>query len=345
MTNVPFLFDPKGKRIIQIHPSFACNLRCTHCYSSSGPSTAKFLSSSAILHFLKQARNIGYSYVGVSGGEPLLWPELHSFLNDAQSLGCSCAITSNGQLIDSNCAQTLKPKIDVVSVSFEGQPGNHDRIRGAGTFARAQAALDHLTGHGITTSIAFTLTKDNGSDLRWLYDFACDHKVKGFEVHPLIDIGRAKDSGALVPGSAELRAVAWLLAICVLDHDNAGPVAILDAIQRKQLMESSWLDAWRDLQNRRFCDLVPSLVVEPDGTIVPFMIGFPHAWAIGSVFSDNLEDLCQSWVQAHSLDIQSLIKSIVEKQKQQNIDYMDLFASLMLEARRTVEAGLTKAVR
>jgi Fe-coproporphyrin III synthase len=337
MENLPFLFDPKGKRLIQIHPSFACNLKCSRCYSSSGLSTVDFLSASTILNFLRQAINLGYSYVGISGGEPLLWPELYSFLDEVQSLGYSSAITSNGQIIDTNNAKSLRSKVGVVSISFDGRPEIHDQYRGKDTFYKAQTALDNLANFGIITSIAFTLTRENGSDLRWLYDFAYEHNVQAFEVHPLIDIGRAKNFSQLVPGSIELRATAWLLAICVLEHRNMGPVAVLDAIQKIQLVNSLWFNAWADPENQRFSDLVPSLVVEPDGTIIPFIIGFPHLWAIGSIFSDNLVDLCRNWIQIHKYDIQSIIRSIVVQVERDNIQYLDLFASLLLKAKQTIE--------
>jgi len=64
----PFLLAPGGTRLVQIQPTRRCNLRCQHCYSQSGPEQREDLQYQPLETFLVQARDLGYNYVGVSGG-------------------------------------------------------------------------------------------------------------------------------------------------------------------------------------------------------------------------------------------------------------------------------------
>ena len=73
--------------MIQVQPTLNCNLRCRHCYSESGPGKVGALSGDLLGAFLGEARELGYGYVGVSGGEPLVWTDLDRFLGMARELG------------------------------------------------------------------------------------------------------------------------------------------------------------------------------------------------------------------------------------------------------------------
>ena len=70
-------------RVIQIHPLLKCNLRCAHCYSTSGPGRLETLPASKVQMAVEILCAEGYNGVGISGGEPLLYPELaHHRAND-----------------------------------------------------------------------------------------------------------------------------------------------------------------------------------------------------------------------------------------------------------------------
>ena len=83
-------------RVLQIHPSLRCNLRCAHCYSASGPEEDGALSPDLLRTALSDARAEGYNVLGVSGGEPLMYPHLVAVLRHASSLGMITTVTTNG---------------------------------------------------------------------------------------------------------------------------------------------------------------------------------------------------------------------------------------------------------
>src|SRR3954447_14006106 len=90
------------QRTIQIHPSLRCNLACQHCYSLSGPAERAELSRVLVNDLIDDATGEGYTTLAISGGEPTLWPGLHSTLARAKSNGLITTLTSNGLLLSSS---------------------------------------------------------------------------------------------------------------------------------------------------------------------------------------------------------------------------------------------------
>jgi MoaA/NifB/PqqE/SkfB family radical SAM enzyme len=104
-----------------------CNMKCMHCTS--------YLSKEKIdqKKILKIADNIassGATMVMISGGEPLLVPNLKEVLILFKKAGIKIALNTNGLLLDKYAAFILDNRIDVLTVSFDGPDGNlHDYIR------------------------------------------------------------------------------------------------------------------------------------------------------------------------------------------------------------------------
>ena len=71
----------------QIHVSDFCNLNCKHCYSSSSPDGLNTLKLEEIIRFLDLIEEEEYQYVSFSGGEPLLFKEIYSALEECCDRG------------------------------------------------------------------------------------------------------------------------------------------------------------------------------------------------------------------------------------------------------------------
>src|SRR3984957_5535266 len=85
--------------IIQIHPTRRCNLRCLHCYSTSGPAERDLLGVETLTSVIEDARGQGYEVASFSGGEQILYKPLSVLLRRAKSLGMRTTVTSNGMLL------------------------------------------------------------------------------------------------------------------------------------------------------------------------------------------------------------------------------------------------------
>jgi radical SAM protein with 4Fe4S-binding SPASM domain len=156
---------------LQWHLSDACNLRCTHCYQEDFEPEEFGLAE--WLRFLDDylaflAGSGGESRIGghinVTGGEPFALRDFPALLDvfAKHRAQFGFAILSNGTLIDSAVAHRLRKwRPRFVQVSLDGMPVTHDRIRGAGSHARAIAGIQALLAENIPVLIAFTAQPDN----------------------------------------------------------------------------------------------------------------------------------------------------------------------------------------
>src|SRR3569833_1607880 len=96
---------PTGQtRVVQIHPTRRCNLRCLLCFSSSSPVVCVLLVNTLLCNALSDAAAAGYNWASISGGEPLMYPQLATLLRHARSAGMQTAIATNGMLLDARRA-------------------------------------------------------------------------------------------------------------------------------------------------------------------------------------------------------------------------------------------------
>lgn len=224
--------------------------------------------------------------------------------------------------------------MQLVAVSVDGPPAEHAAIRNSShAFAAMADGLKVLRAANVPFSLAFTLTQFNADRLTWLYDFANEAGAMAIHVHPLCNFGAA--SGALshaVPDSREMRVAAWLLALLADQHGPGGPAVTLDAIPRAVLEESCWPMLRENdprLAEQPFSDLVPSLIVESDGCIVPFIYGFPRAWQLGFLGRDSLLEAAERWRASLARPLSTFVSSVVTSLIASEVDYVDLFAALL----------------
>lgn len=157
-----------GSFVLQWHITHRCNLRCNHCYQDnytvfeSRDSLEKTLDQFSAL--LKEYRFKGH--INVTGGEPLVHPELFWLLKEARSRGITTAVLTNGTLIDENKSRRLSvSSVDYVQVSLDGTRKTHDKIRGEGSFDKAVRGIRNLTARGIFTTVSFTAQRENYKEL------------------------------------------------------------------------------------------------------------------------------------------------------------------------------------
>ena len=195
--------------VLQVHPSRLCNIACAHCYSASGPTVREELRLELLSDCLEDAVALGYRQLAVSGGEPLLYRPLRELLARARGLGMVTTVTSNGMLLTPARWEPMAPLVDVLAVSIDGTPAEHDEIRGRhGAFARTVANLEVARSAGTAFGFIFTLTQHNVDSLESVVRLAADHGARSVQVHPLTlsRQGRGHAAGDRVPtGRSSLR--------------------------------------------------------------------------------------------------------------------------------------------
>ncbi|OLF14624.1 radical SAM protein [Actinophytocola xanthii] len=136
-----------GPEIIIWDTTFACPLRCVHCYSESGRRPSRQLRDPADMLRLADAFiALKPSVVSLAGGEPLLIRNILAIAEKLSAAGISTCIYTSGWLFDESMPDKLAEVFNQISVSVDGASAEtHDRIRGrAGSFDRASRALELL---------------------------------------------------------------------------------------------------------------------------------------------------------------------------------------------------------
>ena len=346
----PSLLAPGGLRLIQVQPTLNCNLRCLHCYSESGPGKTRALPVMLLHEFLREARALGYGYVGLSGGEPLLWAGCVPFLQGAHELGFSTAVVTNGTLLNPARARELKKWAGVVAVSVDGPPAEHDAMRAsASAFSRLLKGLAVLRAEGVRFVLVFTLTRTNADRLAWVYEFAEEVGAFGVEIHPLCNFGAAVvNLPGHIPDSLEFRAAAWLLALLSAQRGDGGPAIVMDVFRREAVEASAWPllpGRERSPAATRFSDLVPSLIVEPDGCVTPFVYGFPRDWAVGVLGRQPLADAAATWQARCAESAATVVRETLASLANEDEDYIDLFGQMLATAQRSRTPGSSTRAR
>jgi len=282
--------------VVQIHPTLRCNLRCQHCYSTSGPELDGALPVEALERLLPAVAAEGFNAVSISGGEPLMYEPLPRLLQSARSLGFVTSVTTNGLLLTARRLAALAPNLQLLAISVDGEPASHNRLRALPkAFDKMAEKLKIVRQSGVPFGVIFTLTRHNLPELAWVADFAAAEGATLLQVHPLESVGRARDYELIPPDDLEL--AYGFLEVARLQDRYRGRLTIqFDAADRTQVA----LDPGRafvsppqdpDVAARTpLAALVSPLVVQDDGWIVPVQYGFSRRYAVGHVGGDFRED-------------------------------------------------------
>ncbi|MBX9811711.1 MAG: heme d1 biosynthesis radical SAM protein NirJ [Burkholderiales bacterium] len=170
-----------------------CNLACRHCYSISADTDFPGeLSTGQVFSVMDDLKAFGVPVLILSGGEPLLRPDIHDIAARAKSMGFYVGLSTNGTLIDdSNIGRIAGVGFDYVGISLDGIKDTHDRFRRrAGAYDRSLAAIRLCRDAGIKVGVRFTVTQDNQHDLPALLDLIEHERIDKFYLSHLNYAGR-----------------------------------------------------------------------------------------------------------------------------------------------------------
>jgi len=145
--------------------TYACNLRCRHCYVE--PEDAEPMTLRECTRALDELARAGVLFLVLSGGEPLTRPDFVEILQAAAEREFALRVLTNGTLLGEREADALaRAGTASVDVSVYGREEVHDRVTGVeGSFARTQRALELLRARGLPITIKTPLLKSNRGEL------------------------------------------------------------------------------------------------------------------------------------------------------------------------------------
>jgi MoaA/NifB/PqqE/SkfB family radical SAM enzyme len=139
---------------------------------------------------VRSAESLGTTLISVTGGEPLLRPDLYELLHYIHERGLATHMCTNGVLLDRDNVLLLRDSgVDAVSVSIESTEREiHETLRGPGSFDRAVAGVRLLRelAPDIRIGINYLITTANFRNMAAMIPFAESlgvHQVKFAPIH------------------------------------------------------------------------------------------------------------------------------------------------------------------
>ena len=148
--------------------TYACNLACVHCLSSSGRRDPRELTTAECRRVIDALRRMQVFYVNVGGGEPTVRRDFWDLLDYATGHGVGVKFSTNGARITPDIARRLAGSDYVdVQVSLDGATADvNDAVRGAGSHAMAIRAMERLAEAGFPGfKLSVVVTRHNVPEL------------------------------------------------------------------------------------------------------------------------------------------------------------------------------------
>lgn len=196
--------------------TYACNLACIHCLSSSGRRDPRELTTAECFALIDEWADMGVFYVNIGGGEPTIRRDFFPIVEYAIDHGVGVKFSTNGSRIDEAMAQRLAAMdyLDV-QISIDGATADvNDHVRGPGSFAMATRAMQNLADADFGPfKISIVMTRQNVDQLDAFAAMADGYGAQ-LRVTRLRPAGRGADSWEhLHPTNAQQRQIYdWLCA-------------------------------------------------------------------------------------------------------------------------------------
>jgi heme b synthase len=192
-----------------------CNLFCAHCRGEAAPGQYRGeLSTEECFRLIDQILEVGRPIIILTGGEPLVRPDVLEIARYAVNQGLRVVMGTNGTLITEEMAAKLKEvPISRLGISLDFPVAElQDNFRGqAGAFDAVMAGIANARRAGIEVQLNSTITKLNVNYLEKLLELALQVGAVAFHPFLLVPTGRGKglESVELAPEEYE-RTLNWI---------------------------------------------------------------------------------------------------------------------------------------
>ncbi len=170
-----------------------CNLECVHCYASA--KKLKFpgeLTTDEAKVMIDDLADFNVPALLISGGEPLIRPDILELAEYATSKGIRVTFSTNGTLIDEAKAKRLKEiGVTYCGISIDGQEENHDKFRAkAGAYKETIKGIRNCRKYDIRVGLRFTLTSQNVGDIDAIFKVVEEEDIGRLCIYHLVYSGR-----------------------------------------------------------------------------------------------------------------------------------------------------------
>jgi 12,18-didecarboxysiroheme deacetylase len=208
-----------------------CNLKCVHCYAQAKDiSFNNELTTGEGKRLIDDLAEFGAPVLLLSGGEPMVRPDLAELAGYAVQKGMRAVISTNGTLITREKARILKEiGLSYVGISLDGMEAVNDRFRGVrGAYAKALEGIRNCQEAGIKVGLRFTINKANVAEIPKIFNLLEEMQIPRICFYHLVYAGRGSKLIQDDLSHAETRAAVDLIIDRTKDlHDRGKPKEVL----------------------------------------------------------------------------------------------------------------------
>lgn len=197
----------QGPHIVAWESTVACNLACVHCRASAQTTpNPDELTTQEVYHLIDQLAEYSQPIFVISGGEPLMRPDIYDIAAYGTRRGLRVAVSPNGTLLTPQAVSALLAAgVKRISVSIDGSTAaRHDAIRGVpGAFDAAMEGLARCREAELGFQLNTTVMRQTRDDLAAVRDLAVRIGAEAWHVFMLVPTGRGKIDDEVSPQEYE----------------------------------------------------------------------------------------------------------------------------------------------
>lgn len=181
-------------RLVFWETTAGCNLECIHCrrLDVAREMMRSDLTTQEAYRLVDQIAEVGSPILVLSGGEPLIRPDILEIARHARSRGLTVSLATNGTLITAKLARAIKAAgMARCAVSLDGAKAEtHDQFRRQlGSFHKALEGIALLRWAGIPVQVNTTVARHNVDELEAIHDLAVQIGAVALHAFLLVPVG------------------------------------------------------------------------------------------------------------------------------------------------------------
>ncbi|MEK3899142.1 radical SAM protein [Paenibacillus sp. FSL R7-0179] len=284
--------------------TYKCNLRCNHCFNSSGAPIKCEMSDEKLIEIVESLAHLKVSSLCFFGGETLLKYDVITKMakkfKDVFPKG-AVNLVSNGLLFNREKAEGLKNAgISLIQFSLDGiSDDSYDFIRNSnGKLSKVLESITIAKKAGLNVGIACLPHKKNLSEINSIIDYCIEHGVFELRFQPFMPLGRGDDNFNKI----SLNRDEYKELLKIIDE---GKIKILS---KSSELKIEWGDPLDHFYMLREVDYIPYININAYGEILLSPYLPLKMWDLNKA---SLENYIEENIPKNVLGI-SLVKEVLE---------------------------------
>jgi len=292
--------------------TFSCSSNCVHC-AFAGRKSSNAVDTSKAFRIIDRIYDFGASFVGFSGGEPLMRKDLFEVIGYARKIGMKCSIITDGRLFNDKIFENIIKNEVLVSISIDGAEKVNDLIRGKGAYKAAVSSIKKLSKEGLLNCLVYTLanysetaTNVSREDFTHVLDLARDYDARWVVFHQLIPYSSNPECLKAVPSPKQYEWAWNMLYELQAVYKGKPAINVYSPFFARVAKQRSMPDfeSWYNNFFLGRCFFGKFMSIAENGDVIP--CSYNYVYRIGNVLEKPLKSI---WDEMQSSEFFSKIRS------------------------------------